>query len=130
MRGNLIKVFFFIFLPLTNINAQENAPFLTGKIQISIKEGTFDCDLTLSNIPKIKDYVIRLNSGMNILHMRSKKPNDFLIYFSKSVADTTSTGESTAYYFEDNKEKGKFLPESIQFKYVGKFPVVNDTIEN
>ena len=130
MRVNLIKVIFYIFLPLTNLIAQENAPFLSGKVEISIKEGTFDCDLTLSNIPKIKDYFIRLNSGMNILHMRSKKPNDFLIYFSKSLADTTSTGESTAYYFEDDTGKGKFLPESIQFKYVGKFPVANDTIEN
>tara|TARA_A100000171_G_scaffold51674_2_gene66726 strand:- start:37 stop:1524 length:1488 start_codon:yes stop_codon:yes gene_type:complete len=130
MKWNLIKVIFFIFLPLTNIIAQENSPLLTGKVEISIEEGTFDCDLTLSNIPNINDYFIRLNSGMNILHMRSKKPNDFLIYFSKSLSDTTSTGESTAYYFKDNSGKGKFLPEYIQFKYVGKFPVVNDTIEN
>lgn len=129
MKGNLIKVIFLIFLPLTTIIAQENAPLLTGKVEISIKEGTFDCDLTLSDIPKIKDYFIRINSGMNILHMRSKKPNDFLIYFSKSIADTASTGESTAYYFKDDKDDGKFLPESIQFKYVGKFPVT-DTIEN
>ena len=83
MRGNLIKVIFLFFLPLTNSIAQENTPFLKGKVEISIKEGTFDCDLTLSNIPKIKDYFIRLNSGMNILHMRSKKPNDFLIYYSQ-----------------------------------------------
>lgn len=130
MRGNLIKVVFLIFLPLTNSIAQENAPILKGKIEISIKEGTFDCDLTLSNIPKIKDYFIRLNSGMNILHMRSKKPNDFLIYYSKSLADTTSTGESTAYYFKDDKGNDKFLPKSVQFKYVGKFPVANDTLEN
>ncbi|WP_338814937.1 hypothetical protein V9L05_07105 [Bernardetia sp. Wsw4-3y2] len=130
MRGHLIKVIFFVLLPLTNIIAQENTPFLTGKVEISIKEGTFDCDLTLSNIPKIKDYFIRLNSGMNILHIRSKKPNDFLIYFSKSLADTTSTGESIAYYFKDNTGKGKFLPKSIQFRYVGKFPVANDTIAN
>lgn len=125
-----MSVIFLLILPLTNIFAQENSPLLTGKVEVSIKKGTFVCDLTLSDIPNIKDYFIRINSGMNILHMRSKKPNDFLIYFSKSLADTTSTGESTAYYFEDNKEKGKFLPESIQFKYVGKFPVVSDTIEN
>ncbi|RKF03057.1 hypothetical protein C8N26_2431 [Tenacibaculum lutimaris] len=117
-------------IPLINILAQEKTPILTGKVEISITEGTFECDLTLSEIPHIEDYFIRLNSGMNILHMRSKKPNDFLIYYSKSLNDSLSTGESNAYFFKNNSGKGKFLPESVQFKYVGKFPVVKDTIEN
>lgn len=108
--------------------SQEKEPQITGKITISIKEGTFDCDLTLSDIPQINDYYIRLNSGMNILHFRSKEPNDFLIYANKSQSDSTSTGESLAYFFAGNE--GKFLPKSLQIKYVGKFPVVNDTIEN
>ncbi len=130
MKQNLIKLILLTFLPLINISAQEKIPVLTGKVEISISEGTFDCDLTLSKIPQIKDYFIRLNSGMNILHIRSKKPADFLIYFSRSCEDSLSTGESNAYYFEDNTGKSKFLPESIQFKYVGKYPVVKDTIEN
>jgi len=130
MKQNLTRLILLIFLPLTNITAQEKTPILTGKVEISITEGTFECDLTLSNIPQIKDYFIRINSGMNILHMRSKKPNDFLLYFSKSLNDSLSTGESNAYYFKDNTGKGKFLPESVQFRYVGKFPVATDTIEN
>ena len=117
-----------IFLSSFQLIAQEKDPKVTGKVIISIKDGTFDCDLTLSDIPQIKDYYIRLNSGMNILHFRSKKPNDFLIYANQSRLDSTSTGESLAYYFSGNE--GKFLPESLQIKYVGKFPVVNDTIEN
>lgn len=108
--------------------AQEKDPKITGKIIISVKDGTFDCDLTLSDIPQIQDYYIRLNSGMNVLHFRSKEPNDFLIYADKSLTDTTSTGESLAYFFDGSQ--GKFLPASLQMKYVGKFPVVNDTIEN
>jgi len=129
MKQNLLIVLL-LTIPLINISAQEKTPVLTGTVEISISDGTFECDLTLSEIPHIKDYFIRLNSGMNILHMRSKKPNDFLIRFRKSLNDSLSTGESNAYYFRDNTEKGKFLPESIQFKYVGKFPVVRDTIEN
>lgn len=117
-----------IILSSFQLFAQENEPKITGKVIISIKDGTFDCDLTLSDIPQIKDYYIRLNSGMNILHFRSKKPNDFLIYANQSRLDSTSTGESLAYYFSGNE--GKFLPKSLQIKYVGKFPVVNDTIEN
>ena len=130
MKQNLIRLILLTLLPLTKIYAQERIPVLTGKVEISISKGTFICDLTLSEIPQIKDYFIRLNSGMNILYMKSKKPNDFLIYFRKSLKDSLSTGESNAYYFKDNTGKGKFLPETIQFKYVGKFPVVKDTIEN
>ena len=128
--GQNLLVVLLLNISLMSISAQEKAPILTGNVEISIAEGTFECDLTLSEIPHIEDYFIRLNSGMNILHMRSKKPNDFLIYYSKSLNDSLSTGESNAYYFKDNAGKGKFLPKSVQFKYVGKFPVVKDTIEN
>jgi hypothetical protein len=110
--------------------SQDNAPHLKGKVNISIKEGTFECDLTLSNIPRIKDYLIRLNSGMNLLHIRSKKPNNFVLGYDKSDKDSTSTGESSAYYFPGNTKNTKFLPEELQFRYVGKFPVANDTIDN
>jgi hypothetical protein len=110
--------------------AQENTPTLKGKVKISILEGTFECDLTIANIPKIQDYVIRLNSGMNLLHIKSKKPNEFVLGYRKSDKDSTSTGESSAYYFADNTGKGKFLPQELQFRYVGKFPVANDTIQN
>ncbi|WP_374549454.1 hypothetical protein [Flavobacterium sp.] len=110
--------------------AQENTPTLKGKVKISILEGTFECDITIANIPKIQDYVIRLNSGMNLLHIKSKKPNEFVLGYRKSDKDSTSTGESSAYYFADNTGKGKFLPQELQFRYVGKFPVANDTIQN
>jgi len=110
--------------------AQENAPHLRGNVKISIIEGTFECDLTMSNIPRVEDYLIRLNAGMNLLHFRSKKPHDFVLGYEKSTEDSTSTGESIAYYFPDNTGKGKFLPHEIQFRYVGKFPIASDTIEN
>ncbi|MDV7697338.1 hypothetical protein N6B72_10440 [Chryseobacterium soli] len=120
--------FLLISLLSLPITAQEKAPLLTGKVAISIKEGTFDCDLTLSDIPYIRDYYIRLNSGMNPLHFRSKKPNDMVLSYDKSQSDSTSSGESLAYFFPN--KSGKFLPESVQFKYVGKFPVAKDTLEN
>lgn len=129
MNFRLVTCFILLTISL-NIFSQENAPHLKGKVKISIKEGTFDCDLTLSNIPRIQDYLIRLNSGMNLLHIRSKKPKEFVPVYDKSNKDSTSTGESSAYYFPDNNRKGKFLPEELQFRYVGKFPVANDTIEN
>ena len=124
-----VKILVLLFILSTiKLNAQETTPLLSGKVIISIKEGTFDCDLTLSDIPRIKDYYIRLNSGMNILNFRSKKPNDFLINYDKSFTDTLSSGESNAYYFADNTGKSKFLPETLELKYVGKFPVIKDTL--
>lgn len=119
-----------ILLICIKLSAQETTPKLTGKVEISIEEGTIEADLTLSEIPQIKDYLIRINSGLNILHFRSLKPNDFLLNYSVAHNDTMSYGESKAYYFPDNTRKGKFLPNSIQFKYTGKYPVVKDTLDN
>jgi len=120
----IFTLFFFLSFP-TKLLSQVH---LTGKVKISIAEGTFECDLTMSNIPRIQDYIIRLNAGMNVLHFRSKSPNDFVLEYSKS--NEKSTDEALAYYFPDNTGKGKFLPQEIQVRYVGKFPVANDTIQN
>ncbi|MDM1502925.1 hypothetical protein HX071_12040 [Myroides marinus] len=125
-----VYLLLFVCFTVFHTVAQEKAPLITGKVNISIKEGTFDCDLTLSDIPAIKNYYIRLNSGMNPLHFRSKEPNDFLIYANKSFQDSTSTGESLAYYFRSNTKTSKFIPKSLQIRYVGKFPVATDTIAN
>lgn len=114
----------------SEMNAQETIPTLSGKVSISIKEGTFVCDLTLSDIPQVKDYFIRLNSGMNLLHFKSLKPKEFLLGYDKSFGDSTSTGEASAYFFPGNNGKGKFLPQSIRIRYTGKFPVATDTIDN
>ena len=131
MKPVFFSLTLFLFLSFTTkLSSQENLPHLEGKVKISITEGTFECDLTMSNFPYIQDYLIRLNAGMNVLHFRSKKPNDFVLGYDKSDKDVFSTGESLAYYFPDNTRKSKFLPEEIQVRYVGKFPVANDTIEN
>ncbi|MGC4040594.1 MAG: hypothetical protein QM710_07385 [Flavobacterium sp.] len=126
---NILYAIILLF-SFSGASAQEEVPTLTGKVSLSIKEGTFTCDMTLSNIPELKDYFIRLNSGMNILHFRSLKPNNFLIGYDRSLKDSTSTGESSAYYFPGNKGKGKFLPKELRIRYTGKFPVATDTIEN
>jgi len=128
--NKILVIIIFLQLSSLKIYAQNSSPHLSGEINISVTEGTFECDLTLKDIPDISDYFIRINSGMNILHIRSKKPEDFLIYYNKSFNDTLSTSETSAYYFKDNSGNGKFLPEEIQFRYVGKFPVASDTINN
>ncbi|MGK7389997.1 MAG: hypothetical protein ACNS60_06590 [Candidatus Cyclobacteriaceae bacterium M2_1C_046] len=102
--------------------AQDQIPVITGKVDISIKEGTIDCDLNLKNIPRIQDYVIRINSGMNIYFFKNQKQNRILKYRKSKDQDSW---ESTAYYFPDNTGKGKYLPEDIKFRYMGKYPVLD-----
>jgi hypothetical protein len=118
-----------LFLVFTSSVAQDSIPLLTGKINISITKGTMECDLTLSNIPRIKDYFIRLNSGMNIRYFKNPE-NNYKIFYEKSFYDTLSSGESNAYYLPSNGGKDKFLPGTIQFKYVGMYPVINDSAKD
>ncbi|RZJ64729.1 MAG: hypothetical protein EOO45_18185 [Flavobacterium sp.] len=125
----LTLITFVLLLLFQKSIAQESFPTLTGKVNISVTKGTFDCDFTLSNIPKIDDYVIRINSGMNILHFKSLKPDDFVIGHDISFKDTLAY-ETRAYYFPSSNRKDKFLPESVQVRYTGKFPVANDTVSN
>jgi len=129
MKKKLINFLIITVIIFHSAKAQDSIPTLKGTVNISITKGTFECDLILDNIPRIKDYVIRLNSGMNILHFRSLDKN-FLIHYDKSFTDTLSTGESNAYYFLDNTGKGKFLPHSLEIRYAGMYPVAADTIKN
>ncbi|HLX67089.1 MAG TPA: hypothetical protein VKR41_08840, partial [Puia sp.] len=60
-------------LALTTANAQETTSLIRGRVSISITKGTIACDFILSNLPHITNYVIRLNSGMNIHYFKDVK---------------------------------------------------------
>jgi hypothetical protein len=107
--------------------AQQVVPTLTGTVDISVKQGTFTCDLVLADIPRLRDYYLRLNAGMNILYFKNLEANA-LLHYEKSLRDTLSSGESAAYYFPDNTRKGKFLPTKLALRYTGMFPVATDTL--
>lgn len=97
---------------------------LSGTIEISVKNGTIDANFQLENIPKLKNYLIFLNSGFNIQYFRNQK--DTTNYAFDKTYDTNYSYESFGYYLPDNTGKEKFLPSAMQFKYTGKFPVVNN----
>jgi hypothetical protein len=124
MRNKLLTLLFGICV-YQHINAQDSIPLLTGTVKISIKKGTMECDLSLSNFPRTEDYLFRLNSGMNLRYTKSVD-GGFVVDFERSLYDTLSTGESNAYYFPSNNN-GKYLPKTVQFKYVGMYPVFMDT---
>ena len=62
-----------LFLSLASIRmyAQDTIPHVQGKITLSVKKGTFECDLILSNMPRLSDYYFRLNSGMNVRYIKN-----------------------------------------------------------
>jgi len=79
-------------------NIFSQIPHLSGDISISIKKGTITCDLSLSNIPSIKDYTIWLNTGLNVQYFRSDKGN----HYSKRDYDPKTSYESFQYYIPGN----------------------------
>jgi len=116
------------FLVCTIIAAQDSIPHVTGKVNISVKKGTIECDLTLSNMPRLTDYYLRLNSGMNIRYIKNGESAAAQpLQYDKSIYDSMSSGESSAYYIPAYNQSGKYLPRSIRFNYVGMFPVITDT---
>ena len=121
MKITLIVLF---LLFSTSIFSSELPIKLSGIIEISIKNGTIDANFQLENIPKLNDYLIHLNSGFNIQYFRNEK--DDLNYIYEKSYDTQYSEESFGYFFRDETTKSKFLPDTVKFKYTGKFPVITD----
>jgi len=108
-------------------SAQDTIPHVKGNVTISVKKGTIECDLTLSNMPRLSDYYLRLNSGMNIRYIKNAEPFMLPLQYERSSQDSLSSGESAAYYIPAWNESGKYLPQAIRFNYVGMYPVITDT---
>ncbi len=126
MKQNIITLTF-VLLSLS-IFGQVKTPKISGTVKISVENGTLDCDITLSEYSHISDYLIRLNKGLNILNIQSIEPNKFLLDYEREISDSLQTDETISYYFPASEKGQKFLPSKMRFRYVGKFPVINDTI--
>ena len=61
---NYLLIFFLSALAPIPVLAQDTIPHVQGKVNISVQKGTIECDLTLSNMPRLGDYYLRLNAGM------------------------------------------------------------------
>jgi hypothetical protein len=102
-------------------------PHLTGEVKISILNGTIESNLEYSNLPSLKNYNIWLNTGLNIRYFRNAEDN-FNYGFEKEYNDDKSS-EAFQYYFPAKDKKDKFLPNRFKVNYVGKFPVISDTLK-
>ncbi len=100
--------FLILIVCILRLQAQDTVPHLKGRIDISITKGTMECNFTLSNIPKINDYYLRLNAGMIIRYI--KNPNGTRpLNYDRSSQDTLSTGETHAWFLGAYNDIGKFL---------------------
>lgn len=125
--NQIIASLSFFFLTSLTTSAQDTIPHVKGNVTISVKKGTIGCDITLSNMPRLSDYYLRLNSGMNIRYIKNAEPFMLPLQYERSLQDTLSSGESSAYYIPAWTESGKYLPNTIRFNYVGMYPVITDT---
>jgi len=125
MKKSIVSILIASVLSIT-LFSQDTIPHVQGKITISIKKGTIACDLILSNMPRLNDYYLRLNSGMNIRYIKNAE-GTVPLPFERSTHDTLSSGESSAYYIPAYNKSGKYLPHSIRFNYTGMYPVITDT---
>ena len=126
MKKYFINAFFSSLVSMT-IYAQDTIPHMHGQVTISVKKGTIECDLELSNMPLLSDYYLRLNSGMNIRYIKNAEELMLPLQYERSLQDTLSSGESLAYYIPAYNKSGKYLPHAIRFNYVGMYPVITDT---
>lgn len=122
-----LTLFLFLFSVVLS-NAQDKIPKISGTAKFSVENGTIDCDIVLSDYSDIGNYLIRLNKGLNIVNIQSIEPNRFLLGYERELTDSLQTDESISYYFPASTKGEKFLPKKLRFRYVGKFPVINDTI--
>ncbi len=114
--SNFIFVVFITVLITSNtISAQIH---ISGSVEIDMNSGLIICDLNLSNIPKIKEYHILLNKGMNIKYF--KNGQDELIRYN-GYYDGKIRGEAIEYNFEIDSTA--YIPEGFQITYSGAFPV-------
>src|SRR5947209_4259639 len=100
----------FSFLASMTIYAQDTIPHVQGKVTFSVKKGTIECDLILSNMPRLNDYYLRLNSGMNIRFIKNAEQAMLPLQYERSMQDSLSSGESLAYYIPAYNKSGKYLP--------------------
>jgi len=124
-----LKLFtIFLFFITSFAFGQEKIPLLSGIVKVSVQNGTIECDLQLTELVLPKDYLIRLNKGLNILNMEVKNPDPFLVGFDRDLTDSVQSHETVSYFIPSDVKGEKFYPNNIRFRYVGKFPVINDTL--
>jgi hypothetical protein len=117
----------FIVAGLT-VTAQDKVPLITGTVDISVTKGTIACDLVMTNLPVYRNYVIRLNSGMNIHYFKDLARSENPLDYDADTKDSVKSDEVKSYYVHENRgNPARYTPEKLEIKYLGMYPVIKDS---
>ena len=106
-------------------NLPSQTVHLTGKVDIRVKEGTLQADITMSNLPPVPEYAILLNGGLN-LRLVSDSLGKTTYAVNREWKGEISY-EAFHYWLPTNDGQGRYIPPALRLSYVGKFPVYTDT---
>lgn len=108
------------------VKGQEKVPLVKGRLDISITKGTMECDFLVTDMPQVPNYILLVNTGLNIRSMR--KADTSYTYAYERVYNDTNAYESFGYYLLN--KAGKFIPAAgLRISYTGMFPVIADTMD-
>jgi hypothetical protein len=123
----LITLLAFVMVS-AGLKAQDKSPLITGTVDISISKGTIACDLVVTDLPAIPNYVIRLNSGMNIHYFKDLARGKNALDYDVDTKDSVQSDEVKSYYVHENRgNPARYIPEKLEVKYLGMYPVVKDS---
>lgn len=115
---NFLKTLIFLIITSTAYTQ----PHINGDIEIDMKSGLLKCNFNLSKIPKLGNYRILLNKGMNIKSFK----NDTEILDYDGHYNGKTNGEAIEYVFINPKNDTIALPMEFNIEYVGAFPIYNN----
>lgn len=102
-------------------------PHLSGEVTISMTSGLIEAQLEVTNLPRLKDYSIWLNTGFNVQYFRNEAEN--VNYYARKYYTPDTTAEAFQYYFPASDGKERFLPDRFTIRYKGAFPIISDTLK-
>lgn len=112
-----------IFLYFINISFSQS--HISGTVTLDIEKGYMQCEFTLSNLPKLKNYKILLNHGMNIKYFKN---NEGQLISYDGYYGGKMNGEGLEYYFVNNQNTKTNLEPIFKIEYSGAFPVYKDDL--
>ena len=100
-------------------------PHLSGRITVSVQQGTIAADLILSNLPPLTNARFWLHTGLNVEAFRDSTGRKILTQRRTYSPDTTE--EAWQYQLVDAKNRAVALPSVLRLRYTGAYPVQADS---
>lgn len=120
MKKNNFTLFAFI-CALLSFNIVSAQIHIEGNVEINMASGLFICNFNLTNIPKLNDYSILLNKGMNIKYFKDSE-NELINYEGHYNGEIK--GEAISYIFKNDSTV--IIPPEFNVTYRGAFPVYSN----